>query len=87
MEGARLLCIRVEFDMKYYPLQVFWSDEDEAYIAFAADLPGCSAAGETETEALDRAHNAIKLWLEVSTKAGNPIPQPSKPQMPWAVGF
>ena len=68
-------------------MQVFWSDEDEAYIAFAADLPGCSAACETETEALERAHQAIALWLEASAKVGNPIPQPSKPQMPWAIGF
>ena len=73
--------------MQYYPLQVFWSDKDEAYIAFAADLPGCSAAGETEMEVLERAHKAIKLWLEVSTKADNSIPQPSKPHIPWASGF
>lgn len=73
--------------MQYYPLQVFWSDEDEAYIAFAPDLPGCSAAGETEAEALNLAHQAIALWLEASSKAGNPIPQPSKPHIPWASGF
>lgn len=73
--------------MQYYPLQVFWSDEDEAFIAFAADLPGCSAAGDTEAEALEQAHKAIALWLEVSAKAGNPIPQPSKPYIPWASGF
>ena len=73
--------------MQYYPLQVFWSDEDEAYIALAPDLPGCSAAGETEAEALERAHQAIELWLDASNKAGNPIPKPSKPQIPWASGF
>jgi predicted RNase H-like HicB family nuclease len=75
------------FDMQYYPLHVFWSEEDEAYIALAPDLPGCSAAGETEIEALKRARQAITLWLEVSSKAGNPIPQPSKPLIKWAIGF
>ena len=73
--------------MQNYPLHVFWSEEDEAYIAFVPDLPGCSAAGETEAKALELAHNAIALWLDASTKAGNPIPEPSKPNIKWASGF
>lgn len=73
--------------MMYYPIQVFWSDEDEAYIALVADLPGCSAAAETEAKAIAQAHVAIELWIDAATKAGNPIPQPSKPAIRWAVGF
>ena len=37
-----------------YLLEVFWSNEDEGFIAIAPDLPGCSAWGATEAEALDR---------------------------------
>jgi len=38
--------------MQHYPIQVFWSNEDNAYIAIAPDLAGCSAGGATEFEAI-----------------------------------
>ena len=62
-----------------YPLEVFWSDEDAGYIATAPDLPGCSAWGKTETEALTEAHHAIAAWLEAAKSAGHLIPQPTIP--------
>ena len=62
-----------------YPLEVFWSDEDEGYIAIAPDLPGCSAWGESEAEALGEIHHAVAAWLEAAKKAGNPIPPPTMP--------
>ena len=60
-----------------YLIEVFWSEEDEAYIANVPDLPGCSAAGATEVEVIAQAHVVIDLWIEVSQKAGNPIPAPA----------
>lgn len=62
-----------------YPKQVFWSDEDEGYIAIASDLPGCSAFGESEAEALTELDHAIEAWIEAAQAAGNPIPAPSRP--------
>lgn len=62
-----------------YPLEVFWSDDDGGYIAIAPDLPGCSAWGETEAEALAEIHHAIDAWLEAAKSAGNPIPLPTVP--------
>lgn len=62
-----------------YPLEVFWSDEDEGYIAIAPDLPGCSAWGETEAIALGEIHHAVEAWLEAAKKTGNPIPAPTVP--------
>jgi len=62
-----------------YPLEVFWNDEDEGYIAVAPDLPGCSAWGETEAEALGEIHHAMAAWLEAAKKAGNLIPAPTVP--------
>ncbi|WP_250510331.1 type II toxin-antitoxin system HicB family antitoxin [Caballeronia sp. GACF4] len=62
-----------------YPAQVFWSDEDEGFIATAPDLPGCSAFGESKAEALDELLPAIVAWIESARNAGNPVPGPSHP--------
>lgn len=67
-------------DASRYPAQVFFSEEDEGFIAVAADLPGCSAFGATQEEALAELQVAIDVWRGAATKAGNPIPPPSKPQ-------
>ena len=60
-----------------YPAQVFWSDEDDAYIAVAPDLPGCSAFGDSKTEALAELEHAIEAWIEAARAAGNLVPEPS----------
>jgi len=60
-----------------YPKQVFWSDEDEGYIAIAPDLPGSSAFGETESEALQELDDAIEGWIAAAKAVGNPVPPPS----------
>ncbi|TPK38728.1 type II toxin-antitoxin system HicB family antitoxin [Mesorhizobium sp. B2-5-3] len=62
-----------------YPAQVFWSDEDEGYIAIAPDLPGCSAFGESQQEALSELAHAIEAWADAARAAGNDVPRPSKP--------
>ena len=63
-----------------YPSHVFWSDEDGGYIATAPDLPGSSAFGATEAEALVQLKDAIAAWISAATEAGNPIPAPSRPR-------
>jgi antitoxin HicB len=65
-------------DNKKYPAQVFYSEEDGGYIALAPDLPGCSAFGETQEEALRELQDAISVWKGAAGKAGNPIPEPSQ---------
>jgi predicted RNase H-like HicB family nuclease len=66
-------------DANRYPANVFWSEEDEGFIAVASDLPGCSAFGETQHEALTELQSAIGAWIEAARAAGNPIPDPSQP--------
>ena len=65
--------------MVRYPIEVFWSDEDKGYIAIAPDLPGSSAWGETETEAMNELRTVIQLWIKAAKKAGNAVPKPSDP--------
>ena len=60
-----------------YPAQVFFSEEDEGYVAVAPDLPGASAFGETADEAVRELQDAIKAWIGAAKQAGNPIPSPS----------
>jgi predicted RNase H-like HicB family nuclease len=63
---------------------VFYSDEDEGFIALAPDLPGCSAFGETQEQAVTELRDAIVAWQLAAVGAGNPIPKPSLP--PFALG-
>lgn len=63
--------------MKDYHINIFYSDEDEAYIADIPDLPLCSAHGPTPQDALREVTIAKDLWMEVAREVGNPIPPPS----------
>jgi predicted RNase H-like HicB family nuclease len=65
-----------------YSKHVFWSDEDDGFIAIAPDLPGSSAFGETEAEALAELDQAINAWIDAARAAGNPVPAASRPASP-----
>lgn len=62
--------------MSKYAIEIFFSEEDEGYIAVAPELLGCSAFGETEEEALTEIKTAIELWLTVARNEGRTIPLP-----------
>jgi antitoxin HicB len=66
-----------EVVVKNYPVEVRWSDEDEAWIADVYDLPGCLAHGKTRAAAVKAADEAAALWLEVAAEEKRPIPEPS----------
>ncbi len=62
--------------MKDYHINIFYSTEDEGYIADIPDLEYCSAFGETPQEALTQALIAKTAWLEAAQAQGKPIPEP-----------
>jgi predicted RNase H-like HicB family nuclease len=62
--------------MRDYHINIFYSEEDEAYIADIPDLKYCSAHGETPQEALEQVLVAKEAWLEVAREEGIPIPKP-----------
>ncbi len=62
--------------MKDYHINIFYSEEDNGYIADIPDLKGCSAFGETPAEALAEVEVAKAAWLEAAQAAGSPIPPP-----------
>ena len=63
--------------MTDYPIVIFWSDEDEAYIADVPDLKYCSAHGPTPEAALREVRIAMAAWLDVAREGGKPIPLPT----------
>ena len=62
--------------MVKYEIIIYWSEEDEAFIAEVPELPGCMAYGPTYKEALINAETVIKKWIETAKELGRPIPQP-----------
>ncbi len=76
--NKRKLLIKVlsETDMKDYHINIFYSEEDEGYIADIPDLKFCSAFGETPEEALREVLIAKSAWFEAACAEGKPIPLP-----------
>jgi predicted RNase H-like HicB family nuclease len=62
--------------MRDYHINVFYSEEDRAYIADIPDLEGCSAFGDTPQRALEEVLRAKEAWLEAARETGRPIPEP-----------
>jgi predicted RNase H-like HicB family nuclease len=62
--------------MTKYEVIIYWSEEDEAFIAEVPELPGCAADGPTRQAALKNADLVIQEWMETAQELGRPIPQP-----------
>jgi predicted RNase H-like HicB family nuclease len=62
--------------MRDYHINIFYSEEDEGYIADIPDLRYCSAFGETPERALAELVTARAAWLESARALGKPIPPP-----------
>ncbi|HZF32361.1 MAG TPA: type II toxin-antitoxin system HicB family antitoxin [Candidatus Angelobacter sp.] len=61
--------------MNGYHINVFWSDEDQSWIADVPDLEYCSAHGDTPARAVAEVEIAIAAWIEAAKEAGKPIPE------------
>jgi predicted RNase H-like HicB family nuclease len=61
-----------------YEIVLFWSEEDQAYIAEVPELPGCMADGSTYEDALRAAEVVIREWIDTARELGRPIPQPRR---------
>ncbi|MBD2184758.1 type II toxin-antitoxin system HicB family antitoxin [Planktothrix sp. FACHB-1355] len=73
--------------MKDYHINVFYSEEDEGYIADIPDLKYCSAFGETPEEAVREVLIAKAVWLETAKVEGKPIPLPRYRPAIYQVGI
>ncbi len=62
--------------MHKYEVIIFWSEEDQVFIAEVPELPGCAAHGDSSESALASCEEAIELWLDTAKEFGRPIPEP-----------
>jgi predicted RNase H-like HicB family nuclease len=63
--------------MQNYPIDVFWNDEDDIWIANVPDLALCAGHGSTPQEAVKEVEVAVEAWLEAAYAEGRAIPAPS----------
>ena len=69
-----------------YHIDLFWSDEDDCWVANVPDLKYCSAFGDTPAEAAREIEIAMQLWLEVVSEKNRPLPEAryvSEVSHPW----
>ena len=62
--------------MSRYEVIIYWSAEDEAFIAEVPELPGCMADGATYQEALTNAEIIVQEWMETARELKRSIPEP-----------
>ncbi len=59
-----------------YEVIIYWSADDEAFIAEAPELPGCAADGRTPHDALAQIQIVAREWIETARELGRPVPEP-----------
>ena len=62
--------------MNRYEVIIYWSAEDESFVALVPELPGCMADGASHQEALANVEVVIREWIETARELGRPIPEP-----------
>ena len=62
--------------MYKYEIIIYWSNEDNVFVAEVPELPGCMAHGDTQAAALTNANEAIQLWIDTAIEDGISVPEP-----------
>ncbi len=67
-----------------YEIILYWSDEDNVYVAEVPELPGCMAHGNTQEDALRNTKDAIQLWLDTAKEFNDVISEPKGRRLVFA---
>ena len=70
--------------MQKYEIIIYWSDDDQVFVADVPELPGCSAHGGTQEDALSNAKEAIQLWIATALEFGDVVPEPKGHRLMFA---
>jgi predicted RNase H-like HicB family nuclease len=70
--------------MHRYEIIIYWSSEDNAFIAEVPELPDCMAHGANQEEALANIKSAVELWINTAKEFNDPIPAPKGRRLAFA---
>ena len=70
--------------MHKYEIILYWSNEDDAYVAEVPELPGCMAHGDDQEVALRNTNDAIQFWIDRARELGRPVPEPKGERLIFA---
>jgi predicted RNase H-like HicB family nuclease len=59
-----------------YEMILYWSQTDQAFLAEAPELPGCTEDGATYQDAVTNLELVIREWIETARELGRPVPEP-----------
>jgi predicted RNase H-like HicB family nuclease len=62
--------------MSRYEIIIYWSQQDDRFIAEVPELPGCMADGKTYSETLRNAEEVMREWIDYAKELGREIPEP-----------
>lgn len=62
--------------MSRYEIIIYWSQQDDRFIAEVPELPGCMADGKTYSETLQNAEDVMREWIDYAKELGREIPEP-----------
>ncbi|MSO23808.1 MAG: type II toxin-antitoxin system HicB family antitoxin [Acidobacteria bacterium] len=62
--------------MHKYEIIIYWSNEDQVFVAEVPELPGCMAHGDSQELALQNENEAIQLWIDTAREYGDPVALP-----------
>lgn len=70
--------------MSKYEVIIYWSDEDQVFIAEVPELPGCKAHGDSHEDALANAKDAMEFWINRARELGRSVPEPKGRKLMYA---
>jgi len=70
--------------MQKYEIIIYWSAEDQLFVAEVPELAGCMAHGNTHESALRNVKSAIKLWVDTAREFGDSVPEPKGHRLVFA---
>ncbi len=70
--------------MYKYEVIIYWSKEDNVFVAEVPELPGCMSDGLNHQEALQNVQKIIEEWIQTAKKLGRKIPAPKGRKLQYA---
>lgn len=67
-----------------YEIILYWSEDDQSFVAEVPELPGCMAHGESQVSALINVNEAIALWIATAEELGRVVPAPKGRRLAYA---